>query len=154
MEIEEHSLDDFFDKNIQPLITEYSKLSLNTPEQSVTDYTSLTKENLRQVYKQTYKEADISFILATDDNNPVGFSIIEYSMQTHLNFKTANINSLFISKDYRKLGNGKQLLNKTFEVAKQHGAKGFYLIAPVGSRLESVFNRLFVKTDSLFFKEL
>lgn len=142
----------FQENNLEELYKKYQECSEHTVAGNMADF---SKVDYYRNYKELEKKGcEFHYILIMDDEKIIGAIIIEIAPQPHFDFKVAFINSIFLMREYRKSGIGKRMIEFVFDYAKKKGAKGCYLTAPCGSRLEQVYNRYFIKTDSLFLKEL
>lgn len=110
-----------------------------------------------QVHYSKLAEAGILFPAVAKDEagKPIGFVVILAVALPHFEGRLmANVESIFLTKSYRKGTNGLELIKWARSKAKQLGAIGVYLSAPVGSRLEVLADKLFKKTNSVFFVEV
>lgn len=142
------------DADMNEAIQEYLEGSNQSVEYSLGDNSHLDYKHYRAIYEQLNKTNNLIYIRVKDGDKVVGFAVIEITQHSHYAFSTAMINSIFLMKAHRVHGNGKALLDFCFKCAKEAGAKAFYLIAPHGSKLERVYQREFIQTDSLFIQQL
>lgn len=83
----------------------------------------------------------------------IGFMAVLISAIPHYGVLGAFSESLFVAKKYRKTGAGAQLINMAEELAKDKGAPGLLISAPLGGALSSVLPRRgYSATHSIFFK--
>lgn len=149
MNIEDISVDNFFAlPDINLLIDEYRNecgnkaFGMAPPSQS--HYSKLA-------------DAGVLFpaVAKDEEGKPVGFVVLLAISLPHFEGKMmANVESIFLAKKHRKGASGLALIKWARSKAKQLGAVGVYLSAPVGSRLEVLAHKLFKKTNSVFFVEV
>jgi GNAT superfamily N-acetyltransferase len=108
----------------------------------------------------TYQALDASGILhalgAFDGDTLVGFLFFIVSRLPHYNAQpVATSESFFVASTARKSGAGLKLLHEAEHAARELGAVGFLVSAPVGSRLESVLPAVSYREASrVFFRGL
>lgn len=141
------------DEDMNEAIKLYLQGSKGTVEYAISSK-DLDWKFYRKTYEQLNKTNNLIYIRVKDDLRVVGFAVVEVYPHSHFDFNVSAINSIFLMEEYRRHGTGKKLLEFCFKCAKEAGAKAFYLIAPHGSKLEKVYQREFIQTDSLFIKEL
>lgn len=142
----------FLENDLEELYAKYQECSEHTLQGTIANFKKA--DYYRNYREMESKGCDLHYILVQDDDKVIGSIILEIAPQPHYDFKVGFLNSIFLMQEYRKGGLGKRMIEFFFSYAKKKGAKGCYLTAPVGSRLEQVYNRYYIKTDSLFFKEL
>ena len=87
------------------------------------------------------------------DDELAGFFMLLVAHVPHWQFPTATAESFFVSKAHRKSGAGLKLLRAAETKAKEAGAAGLFISAPVGSVLERVMQGTgYRQTNSVFFK--
>jgi GNAT superfamily N-acetyltransferase len=85
----------------------------------------------------------------------VGLVIVLCSVLPHYGKKVATTESFFVTQSARKSGVGLRLLREAERVARDWGAVGFLVSAPVGGQLEKVLPCAgYVNTNHVFFKGL
>lgn len=145
----------FGENDLEEIIREYQQCANNTLQGNLANFDMCDQQRYYHIYEDLEKkEQSFVYVIMADEEKNVGVVILELDYQAHYGYKVAFINSLFLLSKYRRLNYGKKLIEFAMKLAKKKGAKGMYFTAPAGSRLESVYNRLYIKTDSLFFKEL
>ena len=83
----------------------------------------------------------------------VGFIIILVAVLPHFGLRVASTESFFVTCSARKGGTGLRLLRQAEEFAKELGAVGFFVSAPIGSRLESVMPKAgYSEASKIFFR--
>lgn len=83
----------------------------------------------------------------------VGFMIILVAVLPHFGLRVASTESFFVTRSARKGGTGMRLLRQAEELAQELGAVGFFVSAPVGSRLESVMPKAgYGEASKIFFR--
>lgn len=85
----------------------------------------------------------------------VGFINVLVSVSPHYGITGAYSESLFVAKEYRKLGAGLRLIRAAEAVVKEKGAPGLIISAPAGSPLTDILPEIdYRQTHILFFKRL
>lgn len=85
----------------------------------------------------------------------VGFVIVMAAVLPHYGKKVATTESFFVAKNARKGGAGLRLLRAAEQKARDLGAVGFLVSAPVGGQLEQVLPRAgYENTNRVFFRGL
>lgn len=85
----------------------------------------------------------------------VGMLVVALSVVPHFGMTVATTETLFVSAKARKTGAGKALLSLADDMARESGAVGVLVSAPVGGVLAKVLPRSgFKHTNELFFKAL
>lgn len=142
----------FLEHDLNELYAKYQECSEHTIQGKIADF---SKADYYRNYRRLEQQGcNLHYILVLEDDKVIGSIIIEITPQPHYDYNVAFLNSIFLMKEYRKNGLGKHMIDFVFSYSKKKGAKACYLSAPVGSRLEQVYNRYYIKTDSLFLKEL
>ena len=151
-----NSAKEMFEEDLTEIIEGYQKSAENTIQGKIAQFGKCDQDFYRKMYEELEKNSGFSFsyLIITDGERNIGVAIIEIAKQSHYDFKVAILNSVFILPQYRKFNAGKQLIEFASYQAKKQGAKAMYLTAPVGSRLERIYNRFYIKTDTVFLKEL
>lgn len=89
-----------------------------------------------------------------DDDRMVGVVAVLTVSYPHFSKVCASVESIFLDPDCRHSGGGSMLLLAAREMAKEAGAVGLYISAPVGSRLERIARaKRWRNTNSVFFIE-
>ena len=143
--VERISVSDFFACDVNHLIDEYRKECANeafgVAPPSRHYYESLEKQGML-----------FPAVAKTSEGKVVGFVVVVVYAVPHFDGKTmATIESIFLSKDYRKGRSGVSLIRWAQQTALVKGAVGVYISAPVGSRLEKLASLIATKTNSVFF---
>lgn len=143
--IEPVSVSEFFAHEVDPLIDEYriecanEAFGLAPPSRSY--YESLEKQGML-----------FPAIAKTIEGKVVGFVVVVVYAVPHFEGKTmATIESIFLSREYRKGRAGLALIRWAQRTAQNEGTVGVYLSTPVGSRLEKLASLIATKTNSVFF---
>ena len=143
--IEPVSVSEFFAHDVHSLIDEYriecANDAFGSAQPSRSYYESLEKQGM--LYPAVAK---------TNKGKVVGFVVIDVYAVPHFEGKTmATIESIFLSREYRKGRAGIALIHWAQQTALSNGAVGVYISAPVGSRLEKLASLIATKTNSVFF---
>lgn len=101
-------------------------------------------------YKKLEDMGVLSFVAAFEDEAMVGFAEVSVLNHPHYNRMIGSVGTLWLEKNARKGSAGLRLIRELMKVAKSKGAVGVYCSAPFGSRLERLYERLFKRTDSVF----
>lgn len=92
-------------------------------------------------------------LLEPDTNICCGFAAAIVSLNPHLGAVIASLDTVFVMPEFRRGGNAQRMLARLDERCKDAGAKGMYLTAPANSRLEKVYDRLYQRTNILYWKD-
>ena len=85
----------------------------------------------------------------------VGFLVLLVSIVPHFGKPLASTESFFVAQSARKTGAGLKLLREAENIARDTGAVGFFVSAPMGSRLAKVLPGVgYRETNRLFFRGL
>jgi len=107
------------------------------------------------VYRAIEANGVLRVIAAYQDDQLVGFVFLLMSVLPHFGRPVGTTESLFVAKAARKTGAGLQLIRAAEVLAKELGAKGFFISAPVGGVLERVMPGIgYRETNRVFFKDL
>lgn len=108
------------------------------------------------IYCQMEAVGVLHFLGAFSGDTLAGFAAIVVSVLPHYGVKTATTESLFMGHAFRKgSGAGLKLLTAAEALAKDLGAVGLFVSAPIGGRLEQVLPRIgFQETNRVFFRGL
>jgi len=98
---------------IYPLFNEYM-IFYKKPSDEL-KYKSYLKDRIEN------EEATI-FLALNDENEPMGFVLNYYSFSSVSLGKIIVLNDLFVHSDHRKKGVAEQLINSSFDLAKNRGA--------------------------------
>lgn len=147
MEIRKITTDELFSRGeFRRLCLEYADESGN-PE--------LGRANPRfEHYKALEAQGILSFIAAFEDDDMVGFAEVSVLKHPHFDRLIGSVGTLWLEKKARKGTAGLRLIRELMRVAKDKGAVGVYCSAPFGSRLERLYERLFRRTDSIFWAKV
>jgi GNAT superfamily N-acetyltransferase len=90
----------------------------------------------------------------TNAGEMVGFISLMSHMMPHHSTVLATVESFFVASHARKGGAGVKLLRAAEKHAKELGASGLFVSAPVGSRLETMMPGVgYRATNTTFFKK-
>lgn len=131
--------------NIAELLDEYAGESAITglPHPSVRVETYKYLETVNAIYA----------IGAFIDELLIGFLVVLSPILPHYSVKVAVGESFFVSKSYRKTGAGLKLLNAAEHYAKDIGACGLLVSAPIGGNLAEVLPHVgYTETNRVFFR--
>jgi GNAT superfamily N-acetyltransferase len=109
---------------------------------------------------QLYAAMDASGMLrcfgAYDGERLIGFATTLLYSLPHYGKKIATVESIFVAKDERSSGAGRELMEAVEEYAKGAGCVAILYTAPVGSQLERLLNvkRAYRQTNSVFTRSL
>lgn len=85
----------------------------------------------------------------------IGFLIVIQNELPHYGQAVAVSESYFVASDHRKSGAGLALLKAASDHARETGAKGLFVSAPIGGKLAEVLPGLgFTETNRVFFKPM
>lgn len=95
-------------------------------------------------------------IAAEDNGKLIGMLLLVASMNPHYGVTLGVVESYFVASAARKTGAGLAMLTLAERLAKEAGAAGLLLSAPVDSRLDKVLAGLddFKPTNRVYFKPL
>lgn len=89
------------------------------------------------------------------DGHMVGFISFLVSELPHYGQRTATAESYYVAPEHRQGGVGLKLLHAAEALAKEVGAVGFFVSAPMGGRLAEVMPRIgYKETNRVFFRGL
>lgn len=106
------------------------------------------------LYKQLESAGLFRVECAVDGDRLVGMVTVLVTVYPHFGKKVASIESLWLSKDYRKGPAGLKLIRRAQVMAKEMGAVGAYFGAREGSRLAQLYERIFTPMNRLFWVKL
>ena len=135
--------------DLSHVLEAYKNCGNGTPEEHTQTCKVLSQADYWKLY-QPYAD-NFACMIVTKDDEVIGGVILELSQQMHFGYKIAYLNSLYMLPEHR---NDTLFFRKVFKLAKKHGCKGIYLLAPAGSELEQELNKYYIKTNSMFYKEL
>ncbi len=92
--------------------------------------------------------------LFTDSDKLAGFVVIVITPHLHYSIEIAHVDSLWLSKDYRKGQHGLKLLKEAEAIAREFGCPVINFSCPAGSRQEKLFEKLYRRADVSFVKNL
>ncbi len=106
------------------------------------------------LYEQLEAVGVLYAICAFWDGELVGFILIVSPVNPHYSAKISTTESYFVAKAYRKTGAGKKLRQAAETYAKEIGALGLLISAPIGSLLAHVLelDKGYKETNRVFFK--
>lgn len=94
-------------------------------------------------------------ILATKGNRLIGFILVLASVLPHYGVPVAVSESFFVARAHRRTGAGLRLLNAAEDKARELGASGLLVSAPVRGDLFKVLPRRgYAETSRIFFKRV
>lgn len=92
---------------------------------------------------------------AFQGNDLVGFIIVLVAVLPHFGRRVASTESFFVARSVRKSGAGLRLLREAEHLAQELGAVGFFVSAPIGSRLEAVMPKAgYREASTIYFRGL
>ena len=131
--------------NIDELLAEYAR------ESSIAGLPSAVPN--RDLYARLEATGFMQVIGAFDGELLVGFLVLVVTTNPHYSQVLAVTESYFVAAKYRKGGAGLQLLAVAENLAKQNGAVGMFVSAPVESRLAKVMPGVgYRETTRAFFR--
>lgn len=116
--------------NFQALMDEYAK-------DAALEGLPPPKANL-ELYRAMEAAGFTTTIVALVDNRVIGAAILNVVILPHYSVPIATIESLFVEKRSRNTGAGLFLLIEAESAAKGKGAKGLFVNAAIGSKLEAM----------------
>lgn len=106
-------------------------------------------------YKHLESVGTIHTIAAYLGDTLIGYIITVAPIMPHYSVRIAVSESFFVLKDYRKTGAGLRLLRAAESWAKNAGALGVLVSAPLGGDLAEVLPRIgYTETNRTFFRSL
>lgn len=107
-------------------------------------------------YRELEEKAGFSVIGVFDADRLVGFGSFVLTVVPHYSTVTASVESVFLSKAYRRGAEGLRLVRALSALAKIKGASGIYWGCRSGSRLEKIFESRsrFKKMNTVFYEAL
>lgn len=107
-------------------------------------------------YQKLEEKAGFLVIGVFDADRLVGFGSFVLTVVPHYSKITASVESVFLSKPYRRGSEGLRLLRAVSTLAKKQGASGIYWGCRSGSRLEGVFEKQkrFKRLNTVFYEAL
>lgn len=148
MDIRISSTDDFFAHvDSARLLAEYAAECRN-PE--------LPPPNPDPVMYRALQVAGLLHVLTVHEGDEmIGFACVVVSVNPHYNVPLANTESLFVAAGHRGGYVGVKLLDAVKDLAREKGAHGLYVVAPIGTRLPGVlYCRGYRETNSVHFTKL
>jgi GNAT superfamily N-acetyltransferase len=108
-----------------------------------------------EMYRKLEASGAAHFLGAFIEDELVGFVVLLVSVLPHYGVPVATTESFFVAKPARCSGAGLKLLREAEWVAKQAGAVGVFVSAPVDGVLVEVLPRVgFAETNRVFFKRM
>lgn len=105
------------------------------------------------LYEQLEAVGILYAISAFLDDILVGFIFVVSPIIPHYSEKISTTESFFVAKEYRKTGAGTKLRHAAEQYAKEIGALGLLISAPIGSDLAKVLPRVgYAETNRVFFR--
>lgn len=136
----------FADPRFGSLAREYREQAGNT---------ALTGEPDREKYLMLEELGALGISSAISDTGElIGFLVVIFAPSLHNGKTVATVDTLFIRKEHRKGPAGLRLIREAQRLAEEHGCAGIRYSAPAGSRLETLFERMFERTDVSFYLSL
>ena len=106
-------------------------------------------------YRQMEAMGVARLLAAFQGETLVGFLVLLVSVVPHFGKPVASTESFFVAQKTRKTGAGLKLLHEAEQIARESGAVGFFVSAPMGSRLAQVLPGVgYRETNRLFFRGL
>lgn len=132
--------------NFSALLEEYASYAIEgMPHPSV-------KMETYKILEKTGTQYSIGAFL---DGRLTGFMSILLSVIPHYGIIGAFSESLFVAMEYRKFGAGLKLIRAGEKIARDKGAPGLIISAPVGGALAEVLPEIgYSDTHILFFRKL
>lgn len=107
----------------------------------------------RELYAVLEERGALHMLAVYQDDLLVGFLVLLVSLNPHYGQVLAVTESFFVASTYRKAGGGLQLLAMAEALAKEHGAIGMFVSAPLDSRLAKVMPGVgYRETTRAFFR--
>jgi len=107
------------------------------------------------MYQQMVAAGAFHVICAHADTRLVGFVTVLCSVLPHYGALMCTTESFFVDEHYRKGGTGLRMLREAEQLAKDLGAYGLLISAPMGGRLADVLPRAgYEETNRVFFRKL
>lgn len=133
--------------NIDSVLAEYAA------ESSIAGLPAATPN--RDMYAQLEATGFMQVVAAWQGEQLAGFIVLVVTPNPHYSQAIAVSESFFVAAKYRKTGAGLQLLGVAEILARQKGAVGMFVSAPVGSRLAQIMPRVgYPATTQAFFRSL
>lgn len=105
------------------------------------------------IYEAMETAGALRVLVAHRDNVLVGFAVLTFAVLPHFGKLISSTESFFVAPDARKGGLGVKLLRAAEQAAKDAGAIGLFVSAPVKSRLASIMPRSgYRQTNEVFFR--
>lgn len=144
------SVQEVFDnEGFGALISEYRDEALRNPDLmgSMPD---------RKAYEAMVESGILTPIAAFVDGVLAGLcSVISVTIPHFTAKRIASTESLFVASAYRSSGAGMQLIKAAERVAVERGARGLYITAPVGGRLNKILPNVgYGHTNTIYYRGL
>ena len=105
-------------------------------------------------YKQMEAAGFLKAVGVFDNEKIVGGAFVLLTKLAHYSKMSAAVESLFVLPEARKKGAGTKLLREIRAIAKEAGAPGVFISAPVGGQLERLGRAAgWQNTNTVFFLE-
>lgn len=107
-----------------------------------------------ETYTALESMGDLLITAAFDGDALVGFVAVTAMIFDHYSSRVADVDAIWLDESRRAGGVGLKLIREAKRSAHELGCVGCYFSAPVGSRLERLYEKLFKKTDSIFWEKI
>lgn len=108
-----------------------------------------------EMYRELEAGGMLRVLVAKDGDQVIGFMVLLETQFMHYGQLVVTTESYYVDPSFRSTGAGLQLLRVAEQHARDIGAAGFFVSAPVGSRLETVLPRVgYRATNTVFFRQL
>ena len=115
---------------VKPLWEKLNRLHYNLSLHFKNRYENKTWENRKQFLIEKSKNILFEYVILSFDNSIIGYCISTIEKK---NYKSGEIDSIFIEENYRKSGIGKQLMNRAIEWLNAQGSKTQKILVGVGN---------------------
>lgn len=132
--------------NIGELMAEYAQ------ESSIPEIGSVSAQ--WNHYKSMESSGLLHSFAAFEDGELIGFLLMVATVLPHYGVMMAATESFFVAQSARNTGAGLALLKAAEEAAKNIGAKGILISAPIGSRLDQIMPKLGQHTNNVYLRGL
>lgn len=97
-----------------------------------------------------------AFMVKGDDSLPIGFAIVLTPVLPHYGVRVATLESLFVTKDKRNGGAGRELMATVEQYAKEADCVGILYSSPAGSQFEKLLDasKEYQRTNAVFYRRL
>ncbi len=110
----------------------------------------------REMYKILELGGVMHCFTVRDDGELAGFANLLTSVIPHYSRKVATLESLFVSKKFRRMGWSVELMRKIEQFALDCGCVGIFYSAPAGGSLEMLLQakKRYKRTNAIFYGSL